>query len=1317
MAHGLTVLMEGSVVMFLVNIKGDLGKGNQSWGALSFFEVFKNSWRVSMESFFQSVITGKGRFRKVCFHAPLFSVIFFLTLGLFWGIEPMAQAEAAGKITVLRTGEQPGHYLVKNGKPLLLIGDNVTQGWVELGANFDQRAYVDALASRGLNLLMLWSYMGTNAAGQQGDSRIGYNAPEIWPWAGSPDQRTFDLTSLNQAYFDRLKELVAYAESKGVMVLITVHDGWIKDRFDRHPFNPALGNGPLTYNYQYVELADYDREMPTAFSSSWTWQQKNQYFQERFCDKVIIELNAYSNVIYEMFNEGKWYDATLRNKHEQHFLKFFRARGDNLLLTNSDEIVLDNPHSDSKVDVVTYHGDWTGRFNDFQSGFNQSPAKPYLLSEPVPGWDGSNVSLDTIRRSVWEVAMAGAGWVNQNDLSFGWDPYAGSASKASLRDQAYDYAGHCARFFNGSGMSFWNMRPKGNLSSTGICLAQEGAEYAVYAPSGGSFTLDLSAGAGKTFAVHWYNPRTGQFEYQDSVQGGSGIGFTSPDRNDWVVYLIANSLSAPIPSTEPVPQDFLVEESLATRPASATVKGGTFTSEGWKTTSNSDYLEFHLSTIRKGSVEFDVKGWSKSAKVFNDPDHKYHFFGMWDGSWTGQTGTAQIKYNPYKAHLRVYGFDQKADGTLDYTYYSMLKLRLNVRAFTDGGETDPNAFECYANPDSYPQGSCVDQGIRTLFSWDATHTYHFKIEWGDGAMRWYMDGQEITYYDYSRIGKDAYDPADHVVRLGTVFYPVPLGTIYSNLKVSAGESSAPSACSQLGGTPCSTGKTCAGGQYVNSSDYGALCCVGGTCQDPAPQNNPPVAYGSSISTSQNTPVSGTLSASDPDGNALTYTIVNKGSLGTASITNAKTGAYTYTPNSQVTGTDMFTFKVNDGQADSNVATVKITVQSSSPSPSTGSLAVSNVQATSGRAYGVEQGLKNGVKCYNDRDFVYSEVPSSLVGAAYIKTANDDKMSKGSQFLSFDVNQNVTVYVAHDNRLTAKPDWLKSFSAAGMGIRTDKPFSLFKKDFSAGNVVLGGNQLGDVNSSSMYTAILVGKGTTSTPTNNPPVAYDGTILIAEGTAISGTLSASDSDGDALTYLIVSNGSLGTASITNASKGTYSYTPKAGASGTDQFTFKVNDGKADSNVATVKVTIQASTPSPSILEVRNVKATSGKAYVAETGLKNGVKCYIDRDIVYGNVPSSLVGAAYIKTANDDKTSKGNQFLSFEVNQNMTVYVAHDNRLAKPDWLNSFSATGLGLQTDKPFSLFKRDYPAGAVVLGGNQTGDLNKSSMYTVMIVGR
>lgn len=139
---------------------------------------------------------------------------------------------AADHLAVLQSGDRPGHYLVWNGKPQLLIGDSVTQGWMECGANFDQRGYVDALAARGINLLMIWAFKGTSAELQQEDARIGYDAPELWPWAGSPENRSFDLRELNPGYFARLCELVSYAESKQIVVLITVHDGWPKTCFE-----------------------------------------------------------------------------------------------------------------------------------------------------------------------------------------------------------------------------------------------------------------------------------------------------------------------------------------------------------------------------------------------------------------------------------------------------------------------------------------------------------------------------------------------------------------------------------------------------------------------------------------------------------------------------------------------------------------------------------------------------------------------------------------------------------------------------------------------------------------------------------------------------------------------------------------------------------------------------------------------------------------------------------------------------------------------------------------------------------------------------
>jgi len=93
------------------------------------------------------------------------------------------------------------------------------------------------------------------------------------------------------------------------------------------------------------------------------------------------------------------------------------------------------------------------------------------------------------------------------------------------------------------------------------------------------------------------------------------------------------------------------------------------------------------------------------------------------------------------------------------------------------------------------------------------------------------------------------------------------------------------------------------------------------------------------------------------------------------------------------------------------------------------------------------------------------------------------------------------------------------------------------------------------------------------TNNPPVAQDGNLTTNQDTAGNGTLVAADADNDSLVYSIVSNGSKGTAVITDTATGAYTYTPSPGDNGADTFTFKANDGTSDSNTATISVTINA------------------------------------------------------------------------------------------------------------------------------------------------
>ncbi|MCZ6775275.1 MAG: Ig-like domain-containing protein [Ignavibacteria bacterium] len=173
-----------------------------------------------------------------------------------------------------------------------------------------------------------------------------------------------------------------------------------------------------------------------------------------------------------------------------------------------------------------------------------------------------------------------------------------------------------------------------------------------------------------------------------------------------------------------------------------------------------------------------------------------------------------------------------------------------------------------------------------------------------------------------------------------------------------------------------------------------------------------------------------------------------------------------------TGTHSLTAVATDSsgnQATSSPVTINVTAGGSPASP-----LVSNVSAASGTSYEiVENTLQTGELVYVDRGFVYFNVPLSLEGEAYIRTANDDKLSQGSQFLTFDVSESVVVYVAHDDRHQIKPDWLAAFTDTGEDLSTtDTFFSLFRATFPEGSLSLGGNvHPSETEGNSMYFVII------------------------------------------------------------------------------------------------------------------------------------------------------------------------------------------------------------------------------------------------------
>jgi VCBS repeat-containing protein len=114
-------------------------------------------------------------------------------------------------------------------------------------------------------------------------------------------------------------------------------------------------------------------------------------------------------------------------------------------------------------------------------------------------------------------------------------------------------------------------------------------------------------------------------------------------------------------------------------------------------------------------------------------------------------------------------------------------------------------------------------------------------------------------------------------------------------------------------------------------------------------------------------------------------------------------------------------------------------------------------------------------------------------------------------------------------------------------------------------------------------------------NHAPEAVGDTYTMAEDAALSvpvgtGVLSNdTDSDTDPLKAVVVANVSHGVLVFND--DGSFTYTPAADFAGTDSFTYKVNDGLADSGAATVTITV-----SP----VNDLPVATADAYEAFAGI---------------------------------------------------------------------------------------------------------------------
>ena len=289
-----------------------------------------------------------------------------------------------------------------------------------------------------------------------------------------------------------------------------------------------------------------------------------------------------------------------------------------------------------------------------------------------------------------------------------------------------------------------------------------------------------------------------------------------------------------------------------------------------------------------------------------------------------------------------------------------------------------------------------------------------------------------------------------------------------------------------------------------------------------PVNQPPAAEDDSYSTTVDTALAvsspGVLgNDTDADGDSLTAFLVGTPSHGNV-VLNAD-GSFTYTPANGFSGTDDFTYLSNDGAADSNTATVSISVRSLNSAPSAA-------------------------------DDNYSTDENSVLTVPAPGVLGNDTDADGDSLTAVQVGA-----PSHGN-VVLNANGSFTYTPAGGYSGTDS-FTYRSNDGAAAS-----------NTATVSITVIA--------VNTSPLAVDDVDETSINIPVTTDVIANDSDGDndSLTVFSVTQPQNGT--VLDNGDGTITYTPDQGFTGQDSYTYTVSDGNGAYDTATVTLTVHGALP---------------------------------------------------------------------------------------------------------------------------------------------
>jgi VCBS repeat-containing protein len=273
-----------------------------------------------------------------------------------------------------------------------------------------------------------------------------------------------------------------------------------------------------------------------------------------------------------------------------------------------------------------------------------------------------------------------------------------------------------------------------------------------------------------------------------------------------------------------------------------------------------------------------------------------------------------------------------------------------------------------------------------------------------------------------------------------------------------------------------------------------------------PVNDGPSAANLNLTTDEDVPVNGAISANDPDGDTLSYSVSGNPANGSV-VLNPATGTFTYTPNAGYGGSDSFVVSVSDGKGGVATSTVTIGVNPLNDAPVASDLSLKTAEDTA----------VNGAISATDPD---------------------------SDPLSYSVSGNPA-----NGTVVLNP-------STGTFVYT--PNANYNGNDSFVVTISDGN--GGTTTSNVTINV--------SPDNDAPVTADQSLTTNQNQSLSGTITGSDPDGDSLRFLLQTPPASGSLSL-DILTGQFIYNPGTGFKGTDSFVVRVSDGKGGTALSTITI----------------------------------------------------------------------------------------------------------------------------------------------------